>query len=518
MAVVGDYDASTFVEGVWATYPPLPAGATLYQPTMQWNVIGAGVVQGQPVVPGDQLFATAGQGRRLGDNLYGDQVYGTNQRGDWTVDQVFFLAWHHDVPGPIRPPYPNAGCAFTSAHGPGGDWAPGWRIVIDAFYNSLFGSRTYGADTYGSDVYGDPDNDGTPQWVDMTRPAYRITCGDGTRDGTQSIPVTETVIEVVDQTGDWFDFGDPWLWYQPAPGTSIRVGFLSPDFEYHPVMTGQIERIEDTHDGTHPRVVLVRAFGQIMDLTVDVVGWQRPAEFASTRFRALRDEAGWRWGEGDLIFPVDGDLHADAFPLPIVVRDEMDRTIQSVGGFMDQDRFGGLRVRQWPHVPHGTPWVIADCYDDDDPDALISHSITYANDQSQLLNRVVAANTADPIVEVRGEDAQSIERFGKRGRALGYPKTGLAFASTAQTAAWVGRIVNRFSLILVHTEDVAVDTALDHKWLSRLADLDTGQAVTVKRRGVHPLTLDGVVVGFEHVISPGRWQANLHTTSTTKSY
>ncbi|HKV67680.1 MAG TPA: hypothetical protein VJN72_06290 [Gaiellales bacterium] len=516
--LVGTYDASTWVEGNYATYPQLPPGVTYYQPTMHWEVVGAGTIQGQHVVVGDLLFATQGDGRTYGANLYGDQVYGTNTHGDWTVDQVFFLKWPSTLPGPIRPPYPNAGCPFTRTDLPDGDWAPGWRIVIDAFYNDLTGSRTYGDDTYGAEVYGDADNSGQPDWVDITRPSFSVHCGDGTREGLQSVVVTETVVELYDETGVWLDFAEPWIWYQPGPGVSIRVGFIDPTYEYHPVITGQIERIEDVHDGDHPRVVTIRAFGQIMDLTVDVVGVQRPAELASARFNALVDLAGWRWGEGDLVFPGDTMLIADAVASAIVVRDELDRTAQSAGWFFDQDRYGGMRLRNWPHEPAGEPLHVVDCADGDDADVLVSPAITFANDQSQLLNYVIATNNADPVVEVRGEDDLSIARYGKRGRALGYPKGGLAFADQTFTAGWVSRIVNRFARITRHIEAVVADTLVDHGWLAVLADLDTGRAITVERRGLHPLTLDGVVVGFEHEITPGQWVSTLHTSTTTPTY
>ncbi len=517
MALVGTYDASTWIDGNYATYPQRPAGVPYYQPTMHWEVVGAGTIQGQAVVVGDLLFATQGSGRLWGDNLYGDQIFGGLSHGDWTVEQVFFVKWDSTLPGPIRPPYPNAGCPFTRDDMADGNWAPGWRIVVDAFYNDLVGSRTYGADTYGSEVYGDADNDGLPKWVDITRPSFQINCGDGTTDGNQSVVVSEIVVQVLDDTGVWFDMAEPAIWYQPGPGTSIRCGFIDPQFRYHPVMTGQIERIEDVHDEDHPRVVAVRAFGQIMDLTVDVLGVQRPAELAVTRFRALVDLAGWRWGEGDVVFPGDAPLIADAQPHDIVVRDELDRTVQSVGWFFDADRYGQMRVRTWPHEPAGPALIVVDCADGDDG-VLVAPSITFANDQSQLLNYVIVSNAADPIVEVRGEDDMSLARFGKRGRSLGYPKTGLAFADSAYTAGWVQRIANRYSFVTRHIEDVTVDTQLDQGWLAALADLDTGRAITVQRRGISPLTLDGVVVGFQHTITPGRWQSTLHTSTITGTH
>jgi hypothetical protein len=517
MPLVGPYNASTWVDGNYATYPQLPPGVTFYQPSMWWNVTGAGTIQDQHVVVGDLLFATQGSGRLWGQGEYGSQVYGGMSHGDWTVEQVYFVKWDSTAPPEIRPPYPNAGCPFTRDDQPDGNWAPGWRIVIDAFYNDRVGSRTYGDGNYGDEVYGDVDNNGEPAWVDITRPSFQVNCGDGTTDGNQSVVVSEIVIQVLDDTGFWFDMAEPAIWYQPQPGTAIRCGFIDPEFRYHPVIVGQIERIEDVHDQEHPRVVAVRAFGQIMDLTVDVLGVQRPAELVSTRFRALVDLAGWRWGEGDVVFPGETTLIADAQPHDIVVRDELDRTVQSVGWFFDADRYGGMRVRTWPHEPAGPALVVADCADGD-TGVLVAPAITFANDQSQLANYVIASNAADPIVEVRGQEDMSIGLFGKRGRTLGYPKTALAFADTAHTAAWVQRIVNRYSFITRHIETVEVDTQLDQGWLAVLADLDTGRAITVQRRGISPLTLDGVVVGFEHTITPGRWQSTLHTSTITGTH
>ncbi len=518
MPLVGPYDAATFVLGNYATYPQLPAGVTYYQPSMWWSVTGAGTVQGQPVDIGDLLFATQGIGRLYGRNLYGDQIFGGESDGNWTVEQVYFLAWDASLPGPIQPPYPNAGCKFTRDDLPWGDWAPGWRIVVDAYYNNLLGTRVYGEGSYGGEVYGDADNDGVPSWVDITQPSYAITAGDGTRDGSQSVPVAELVVSFVDEAGIWFDFGEPWIWYQPQPGTSLRIGLIDPQYRYWPVCVGQIERVEDIHDGDHPRVVSVRAFSNIMDLTVDVIGWQRPAESVTNRFQALVAAAGWRWGEVSLSFPGDGPLIADLSSTDIVVRDEIDRTAQSVGWQFDADRNSMMRLRTWPLEPVGPPLHIVDCEDDAEGDGLVSASIVFANDQSQLLNYVIVANLGDPRVEVRGADDLSVGRFGYRGRSLGYPKTGLAFADTTVTAQWVRRVANRFANITRHVEQVDVDTGRDRDWLAVLAELDTGRAAHIERRGIRPFTIDAVIVGWEHNITPGRWQSQLYTSTTTPSY
>ena len=145
----------------------------------------------------------------------------------------------------------------------------------------------------------------------------------------------------------------------------------------------------------------------------------------------------------------------------------------------------------------------------------ISHAIAYINDEALLLNRVLATNTADPPLQALAEDELSVSRYGRRGRALGYPKTGLAFADAADADAWVARVVSRFAYITRHVERFDVDTAVDDGWLAVLADLDTGRAVVVTRRAFRPFSLDGVIVGWRYDISPGRWEAELSTSTIT---
>lgn len=860
MALVGTFDASQWVEGNWATYPQLPPGVTYYQPTMHWAVVGAGTIQGQTVVVGDLLFATQGSGRLFGDGTYGAQIYGGVSDGDWTVDQVFFLKWDSTLPPPDTVPYPNAGCPFSKPEDALGDWAKGWRIVIDAYFNDRVASRTFGERLFGDDVFGDTVAAG-PSWVDLTTPSFHIETGDGTTDGTQRVVVSEVDIDFLDPDGSVLDLAEPATWYQPQPGQAIRVGFIDPQFHYHPLITAEIERIKDQHDADNPRVVSLRAFGRIMDLTVDVPNVQMPAQMASSRFRDLVPMAGWWWDEGVVVFPPgDAPLLADAQPRTITVRDELDRTVQSCGWMLDSDPRGRIRVRTWPHEPQDPAFSVYDCaqdgtppihqvgqlnpsvgtvsspFDDDpagqaritadpagaywrlagrlvtvgvnsagaidanpissvqyerinrrqlmfpgtvgnyvalttgnpipttttfeivvrvsapwasdganrnitsvwtssgsfvfllrrwggglqfawssdgssaliaevalwagivdnatywlrfrlngnngagqyvtsfewapdapsepstgwttfggatttgttqitarpvqpleigrqgntptdplgmwfgriarviirttfggtpifdlsennaaalsgttfpattgqtmtvvrsgativlsvpdtlawrfdaaeypvaspltfsdgrgriwtlsaagaitpqidDPgepsvpgEARLSHSIVFVNDQSRLLNWVVTTNTAEePQLEVSEINELSVGRFGRRGRALDYPKENLPWANADAATVWVRRIVNRFGFITRHVESFDVDTALDPGWLDLLADLDAGRAVTVERRGLAPLSLDGVVTGWRHRIDPGRWTSTLFTSTTTPS-
>ena len=57
-------------------------------------------------------------------------------------------------------------------------------------------------------------------------------------------------------------------------------------------------------------------------------------------------------------------LLADEQAHDVTVRDELDRTVMSVGWFLDSDRRGRMRVRRWPHEPQGEPLRVVDCGDD----------------------------------------------------------------------------------------------------------------------------------------------------------
>ena len=198
------------------------------------------------------------------------------------------------------------------------------------------------------------------------------------------------------------------------------------------------------------------------------------------------------------MFPSSGDsaLIADTQPRDITIRDEIDRTIQSVGWMFDTDRKGRMRVRTWPHQPEGVPLVVVDCFADVpghplDPTSLVAHSIVYSNDESQLLNHVVTSNGAQPASTVTVEETPSISRFGKRGRALDYPKGGLAWASTTDAAVWARRVLNRFAYITRHIESFEVDTLLDPDWLSTLADAGHGSSGDGRTPRARPVVHDG---------------------------
>lgn len=548
MAIVGAYDASTFVDGDYSTYPALPVGIHYYQIGMGWVVVVAGTVQGQDVSVGDLLFAVP-RPRLYGDYSYGEKYYGSRsaEDNDWTVDELYFLKWDASLQPPDQVPYPNSGCPFTPEHGFGGVWAPGWRIVVECYYDQRINLRTYGDLAYGDQVYGDrgtitlpmpvprdygdltygDDVYGTtnslvevpwggPRWVDITQPSFHIEIGDGMADGGPRVVVSELVVSFYDPAGRWFDMATPLTWHQPQPGTPIRVGLVDPLYRYYPLITGEIERIEDTHAADGPREVMVRGFGKIMDLVVDLPGVQRPAEPASARFNWLANAAGWTWDTAQTPFPPgDSTLLADRDVRPMIVaRDEMDRTCHSVGWFLDSTREGRMRVRHWPHEPETPVLRVADCYD---ANAVVSHSISFANDESQLLNYVITTNTADPQGTIIGEDQVSVARFHRRGRAHNFPMTGLAWSDPAAAGQWASRVLARYAYITRQVESFEVDTGVDRSWLPTLVDLDTGRGVQIERTTLAPLRIDGVIVGWRWRLDPGRWQGTVFVATSTPS-
>jgi hypothetical protein len=471
---------------------------------MWWLSIGTGVMDGWPVKPGDYIFVVS-TGRDFGQFKFGDYIFGGNGPRDWAPGLVGFVAYDHTLPAEKQPPWPNAGCPF-------GDQYPGWRIVVDALYNDLEGSRTYGTLTYGAEVYGDTGG-AVLRWQDITQPMFEIGIAVGTIDGAPIVPITEIAITLWDDTGEWFDFEVPRIWYQPDLGTPLRIGMFDPSYRYHPLVIGELETIRDDHD-TLPRYVELLAVSRSTELVTTVTAWQRPAEPTATRFMALLAAAGWRWENYSLVFPMpDVALHADFEAQAIVVRDELDRTAISAGWYVDEDRWGGIRTRRWPHEPAGPPVVVTDCVEDSDD--LLSGSIVFVRDQAQLLNVATLTNNEPTPQSVTAEDPFSIARFGPRTEAFGFPQIGLAFASAADARTTVQRAVTRFGYITRHVEEIIADTDVDPNWLPVLAELDTGLPLTINRREILPMTLDGVIVGYSHIITPGRIATTISTTTTT---
>ena len=189
---------------------------------------------------------------------------------------------------------------------------------------------------------------------------------------------------------------------------------------------------------------------------------------------------------------------------------------------MDSTREGRIRVREWPMLPEGEAIEVVDCYGY--PGTLVSHSMVFANDESQLLNYVVTTNieVADRPAGAGQdrwcqEDPFSVSRFGSRGRAFGFPMTGLAWTDGAHRPRLGRRALDRYAYITRQCESFDIDTAVDQGWLPALVDLDTSRAVVIHRTGFTDLRLDGVITGWRWRLDPGRWQGTVFVSTITPS-
>jgi hypothetical protein len=149
---------------------------------------------------------------------------------------------------------------------------------------------------------------------------------------------------------------------------------------------------------------------------------------------------------------------------------------------------------------------------------VLSGSIGFTADDTELLNNVIVSNNADPPVVAQALHDYSVGVYGPFSEAMGFPRRDLAFTDTAAATAWCQRVVNRYGLAISRANDIEADTHLDPAWTPWLADMDTGQAIKVERTELQPFTLDAVVVGFEHRITRNRWQATLHTDTITPTF
>ncbi len=506
MPLIGDYDPAGYVTGDYATYPPLPDGDGLYQPSMWWNSTGTGTMDGHPVQPTDRIYVV-GKGRTYGEWLYGDLVYGGPAGYDWPVELVTWVIWSDEGQPPNWvDPYPFTGC-------PLGDYAPDWRIVIDAYYNDAAGSRTYGELNYGDEVYGDP-GAGTPGWHELTREAFAVNVTVGTSDGSDVVPVTELILDLWDDDATTVDIS-PVNYFTVRLDSPVRVGVFDPGWKYHPLAAGVVRAIEDTHD-TLPRYVTITAFGADAKLSTSLANWQRPSEMLSARVRALLAAA--LYPLDDLHdYPRDTLLSADVKAGIVNARAEMDRTAMSGGMSFDTTPRADLRMRDWPLTPTETVLRVVDCITPDTEGALLSGSIGFSADDAELLNNVIAANNTEPPTVAQAMDSLSVGTYGPFTEAMGFPRADLAFTDVAAATAWCQRVADRYGLAISRANDITADTDLDPAWVPWLADLDTGQAISVERTELIPFKLDGLVVGFEHRIIRDRWQTTLHTDTITRT-
>jgi hypothetical protein len=116
------------------------------------------------------------------------------------------------------------------------------------------------------------------------------------------------------------------------------------------------------------------------------------------------------------------------------------------------------------------------------------------------------------------ESAPSILVAGRRSQSLGFPLTGL-YSKQPELDALADRALARYARVMNRVESFEVDSRVDPRWLPQLATLDVGRGVEVQRDGLaaHPLKIEGVVVGFQHRLTPDHWTSTITVSTVTES-
>lgn len=511
----GPFDPVNFDPDDPTTFPP-PGPSGLYQKGDFWLLAGPVTIGGVDFRERDRLYAL-GHGRRFGEMTFGGGVFGPPDDRDWLPQFTEFAAFNSSDPPWEQLSPPGAGC-------PLGDRWPGWRLVVEAFYdNDPAHSRRFAEMNFGDGPFGDPLGLDAEQWVDITTYSFDVSIRHGSEDGGTDIPVSEISLELRDPDEDLVIWSIPAKEWSLGYATPIRIGVTDPQYGFHPLGVGRIETIEDVHDAP-PRHLSIQAVGLYSDLVTYDQAWQRPVEYAVGRAEFILAEDGWRWGGMTFPDPHGYHLLADADPSGVELRAELDRTMISSGWVADCDRFGRLRARNWPLEPTGTPIVVSDCPADADPGALPLYSMTIVADGLELLNKVVVENILDPADGGPGVgyaiDQASVDRVRLHTEAFGFPLTGLSTRSQTDLDTIAGRILGRQSRAITRVENLEIDAALDDRWLDVLARLDTGRAVSVQRRGIpsKPFDMDAVIVAYEHRLTPNHWETTVSTMSVSPTF
>lgn len=504
MSLQGTYDPNDYDPADPSTWPNPAAGGDVYDPGMYWTLTASGEWNGQPVGPGDRLYAV-GRARLFGDFEYGSGLFSGLAGGPWHRLVVSFVPWF-DRDGWDTDAPPFSGCPLLD----------GWRIVVESWFNADDRARLFGDARYGDGVYGDLAGLGRARWQDITAPVARSLIARGAVGGESwQIPAEQITLDVVDADA-WQILGVPTR-AAPNVSTVLRVGVLDPLQGYWPVAVGIVESIADEHDAP-PRTVIVDAYGVVTDLAAQLPGVvTRPAEPVTTRLRWIAEQTGYRWGPPQFDDDPGPLLTAYGPETDVSGRDLADLAAISAGWSFDTNARGIPRARRWPLLNDDTsrPLAVTDC--ETEPGDVWSARIVFAADTSTTINRTTVYDTAEPPHNATAADLPSIVKLGVQTAGAGVPLPALT-APAARVDELAARVVDELAGVLHRVDTIEADTARDPRWLPILARLDRGDRVEVHRtEGAAPTVFAGYVAGIEHDIAPGRWVATItvHTTTDT---
>lgn len=121
------------------------------------------------------------------------------------------------------------------------------------------------------------------------------------------------------------------------------------------------------------------------------------------------------------------------------------------------------------------------------------------------------------MTRAQSVDTPSIDHFGERSEALGFPLSGLSTLD-ADLQPFADAVRDRYGRIVNRLASLEAVVNRDAGWLEPLIHLDLGDNIHFTRRAITPeLTLDALVCGYEHRIIRNDWRTTIYTTTTTRS-
>ena len=367
-------------------------------------------------------------------------------------------------------------------------------VTVEAFH-ALPAGFEYGSETYGSHMYGAGFGTGPEQWQPITCAAVSVDMLRGTTDASRIVPVEQLLIELSDPELEVFQFshtGSPIL-TRLEIADLIRVTVAG-----QPIITARIESITEQQRPAAGRLVTIEAFGLASDYAFQTQRGTRPSETAIERANALIAPT-----------PYLGQVYTDtpaktvwpAEDAEISLLQELDALAASQAAVFRTDRNGEARFDPYPAPYSGNGWTVTDSCD---ATGLVPVRIDWVGDQQQQLNIArVDVDTGTDVMPVTVSDALSINYYGPRDAARGFPAAVFTQSPTDATR-FVGYVLDRAKLAVNRPGTIEFDTQTGTDWANMLPALDVDQSVDVHRTQATsvPTVWRCIISGYRLVITP----------------
>jgi hypothetical protein len=347
-----------------------------------------------------------------------------------------------------------------------------------------------------------------PRWQDVTPWVMEVQINAGAARWGERFESASAVL-VVDNTEGVFtpDSDVPYFALPFRPARKIRVLVIDPDGVKQPLVTGQIDAINDSYDDGAYNLATTIACSDFMAVWA---AYNPPMNDAGTgvqsttdRIEAALDKLGWPTADRDLqtgVHTMQSSLLADS------TLEECQKAADAEGGAFYADRIGQavFKARDWlttdPRSTTVQAWI---GYDEAPTGAMAAHiiGVKTSHEAARIVNDVSYARVGSTLQHFANTGSQSA--FGNRS----YQRTDLENNSDAEVAHLAKRYLRAFkddraridSVTIAATEDpdhnlILYDTRFGDLW-SVLIDTPFGWSY---EKEVH-------VMGLEHRITADDW-------------